>query len=257
MRGAVLFAALIFSTALFAQDSIPPGTVLPLRLNSSLNSKKVKPGQPVRATLMQEIPLTSRSRLRAGAEVTGRVVSATPSASGGAVVSVQFDTLKISGRSIPITTNLRALASPLEVEGAQLPKAGPDHGTSENAWTTEQVGGDVVYRGGGPVAHGFQVVGEPTFDGVLVHLGSKVGTKCRGEIEGNARLQATWVFSADACGIYGFSGLTVKHAGRTDPVGQITLASAEHDFNIRRGSGLLLRVNQSGGPTGNNTRASE
>jgi len=47
----------------------------------------------------------------------------------------------------------------------------------------------------------------------------------------------------DACGLYDFPNVTLAHAGRTDPVGQITLLSSRGNLNIRGGSGMLLRVN--------------
>jgi len=39
-----------------------------------------------------------------------------------------------------------------------------------------------------------------------------------------------------------FADLTIAHAGRSHPVGQITLASEKRNFDVRSGSGLLLRV---------------
>jgi hypothetical protein len=173
------------------------------------------------------------------------VIDVKPANGGtGAQVSFRFDTLVVSKRRIPIITNVRALASMMAVEAAQLPESGPDRGTSQNAWTTDQIGGEVVYRGGGPVADGLRSVGEPTYGGVLVHISAKPGSPCRGEIEGNDRLQALWVFSSDACGVYDFADLAIVHAGRTDPVGEITLASDKGEVNIRAGSGMLLRVNK-------------
>lgn len=136
----------------------------------------------------------------------------------------------------------------MAVEQAQLPETGPDRGTSENAWTTDQIGGEVVYRGGGPVANGLRSVGEPTANGVLVHVSAKPGTECRGEIEGNHQLQAFWVFSSDACGTYDLPNLAILHAGRDAPVGEITLGSDKGDLNVRSGSGMLLRVNRAPQP---------
>jgi hypothetical protein len=87
---------------------------------------------------------------------------------------------------------------------------------------------------------GFRVVGKPAPNGVLVHVDSRPGTKCRGEVDDNDRLQALWVFSSDACGTYDWPGVIIIHSGRTSPVGQITLASEKSNLDIR--GGLLLRV---------------
>ena len=59
---------------------------------------------------------------------------------------------------------------------------------------------------------------------------------------GNDQLQSLWVFSSDACGTYDLPEVSITHAGRSDPVGQITLASDNKDFEVGAGSGLLLRV---------------
>ena len=245
MKRIFWLSLIMLSMDLFAQNTIPVGTILPVALNSSLNSRKVKPGQVITARVMQDVPLSPGSTIHAGAKVIGRVIDVKPANGGsGAQVSFRFDTLVVSKRRIPIITNLRALASMMAVEAAQLPESGPDRGTSQNAWTTDQIGGEVVYRGGGPVADGLRSVGEPTYGGVLVHVSAKPGSPCRGEIEGNDRLQALWVFSSDACGVYDFADLAIVHAGRTDPVGEITLASDQGEVNIRAGSGMLLRVNQ-------------
>jgi len=240
----VLFLAILaVSPGLFAQDGIPGGTILPLELKSSLNSRKMQKGQVITCRIMQGVPLAHGSSIHAGSKIIGHVIEVTPpTAEHGAQLSFQFDTLEYSKRRVHITTSLRALASMMEVEEAQIPKTGPDRGTSENSWTTEQIGGDVVYRGGGPVAKGLQVVGTPTADGVLVRIASKPGAKCRGDLSGSDHLQALWVFSADACGTYGFPDLTIVHAGRSNPIGQITLASEGGNFDVRSGSGLLLRV---------------
>jgi hypothetical protein len=243
MKNTLLAGLLALNTGLFAENVIPAGTILPLQPNTSLNSKKTKPGQVVTARLMQDVPLPSGARLRAGSKAVGRVLDVVEASNGsGAKLSLRFDTLEVSGRRIPMTTNLRALASMMEIEDAQIPKTGPDHGTPENWWTTVQIGGDVVYRGSGPVANGLRVVGTPTANGVLVRVASKSGTKCRGDLGGNDLPQALWLFSADACGTYGFADLTIAHAGRSHPVGQITLASEKRNFDVRSGSGLLLRV---------------
>jgi hypothetical protein len=239
-----LFTAVAaFPGVLFAQNAIPAGTILPLQLNTSLNSKTSRSGQIVTARLMQDVPLPSGAKIRAGSKAIGHVLNVVEARDGSvAQLSLQFDTLEVSKQRVPITTNLRALASMMDVEYARLPDTGPDRGTSEYSWDTTQIGGDVVYGRGGPVANGSHVVGTPTSDGVLVRVASKTGTKCRGELGGNDLPQALWLFSADACGTYGFADLAIAHAGRSNPVGQITLTSERGNFDVRSGSGMLLRV---------------
>jgi hypothetical protein len=224
---------MLVSLASPAQNAIPPGAVLPLRLDSGLNSRRIKPGKVIRATIMQNIPKTT---VRKGAHVLGHIVSVTPTR-----LELRFDTLQTKHSRIPLTTNLRALASALEVDQAQMPENGGDRGLpSILDQTTRQIGGEQVYRGGGHVARGITTVGEPTPDGVLGELNAN--PPCRGPIAPNDRPQALWLFSTDACGLYGFDDLTVEHFGRTDPIGTIVLASKTGKINIRTASGLLLRV---------------
>lgn len=232
------------STKPYTQAPIPSGTVLPVRLNSSVSSVRSKPEQTVKARIMQDVPLGPGSKIRAGTEVIGRVVEVIPASRGtGAKVVLRFDTLRLAKRAIPIKTNVRALASPMEVEDAQIPKSGPDEATPPTSWTTVQVGSEVVYRGGGHVMDGENVVGEPVPDGVLSRVRANPEENCPGSIGGNDRAQALWVFSSNACGAFGFSGLTIAHVGRKDPVGEIVLTSNnERILNIRSGSGMLLRV---------------
>lgn len=228
-----LLLLMLISPASPAQDSIPPGTILPLRLDTGLNSRRIKPGKIIRATVMQDIPETT---IHKGAHVLGHIVSVTPT-----LFELRFDTLQTKQSRIPLTTNLRALASALEVDQAQVPENGGDRALpSVLDQTTRQIGGEQVYRGGGHVARGITTVGEPTPDGVLGALNAN--PPCRRAIAPNDRPQALWLFSTDACGLYGFDDLTVEHFGRTDPVGTIVLASKTGKINIRTGSGLLLRV---------------
>ncbi len=244
MKQMLLVILLAFSAQALAEISIPAGTILPVSLRSSSNSKKSKAGQVITARIMQDVPLSAGEKIPAGAKVIGHVIEASEVNNGGARLTLRFDTLVIRKHRIPINTSLRALASSMSVWEAQLPLTGPDRGTPEEAWTTVQVGGDeVVYRSGGPVVNGRQIVGHPTTNGVLVRVDAVSGTRCRGELNGNDRLQALWVFSSDACGTYDLPDVAIVHAGRSDPMGDIVLRTDKPELNIRGGSGMLLRVN--------------
>ena len=244
----LLLSVFALSAVLAAQASAPAGTILPVTLRSSLDANHCRPGQQVTAKVAQDVPLYNGSKIKAGTRVLGEVVAVTPAEnSHPATISLRFDRVEIGGQTVRLSTDLRALASPMEVDSAQEPTAGMDRG-SMPLWneTTEQIGGDVVYRGGGPVANGLETVGTPVYDGVLARVSSSPGEPCRGPIAGNNNPQALWVFSHDACGVYGYDAV-ITSAGRAEQEGRIVLASKKGDLKIRSGSGLLLRVDGSGG----------
>lgn len=241
MRGVIF--VLLFGATLTAQQAIPAGTILPVELNTSLHSDKMHSGDVVKGRIMQDVPLPNRSKIREGTSVLGRVVAVT--LGPPAELALRFDTLVVGKTRIPLTTNLRALASAMDVEQAKIPDTGPDRGTSEADWVTEQIGGETVYHGS-VVTHGNQVVGNYVAGGVLVRVSPKPDRGCRGELEGNDSPQALWLFSSDACGLYDLPNLELAHAGRTDPVGEIRIRSVKGPVKVLSGSGILLRVEGSG-----------
>jgi len=230
--------------------SIPPGTILPVRLNPTISSANSRPGQVITGRIMQDVPLPAEMKIREGSEVIGHVVDVIPATAGaGARISLQFDKLVSSHQTISIATNLRAIAGFMRVIEAQTPRFGAGEGEVFRWLTTVQIGGDVVYGAGGPVVAGDagnQIVGSAVNGGVLSQVRAKKGTLCWGAIDGNDAPQALWVFSSDACGAYGLEHINIVHSGRTNPTAVIVLASDTGEFKIRNGAGMLLRVNAIG-----------
>lgn len=243
----LVMGLLLAAPALVAQE-IPAGTVIPVMLRTSLDARKSRAGQKIEARVMQDVPLPGQTRIRAGTKLVGRVVEVTRSSPGaGSRIVISFDHLRMSDVDVPVTTSLRSLASMMNVFEAQLPtNAIDDYGTTESDWVTIQIGGDVVYRGGGIVmSPDSRVVGKSTGGGdVTAKLIASREGGCGGAEADNDREQALWLFSPSACGAYGFEDLKIAHAGRREPVGQIVLESAK-DVHLSGGSGLLLRVRTS------------
>jgi hypothetical protein len=227
--------------------AIPPGTILPVHLNSTISSAKTKPGQAITPRIMQDIPLSpGQQRIRAGGKLIGHIVEVPPATAGAKThIGLQFDKLVSPHQTISITTNLRAIAGFMEVLAAQIPFGAGE--SNDDQWlTTVQVGGDVAYGEGGPVTsskNSNMVVGKLIKGGLVGQVRAKEGTKCRGAIDGNDSPQALWVFSSDACAAYGLEGISIAQAGRTGPVGVIVLTSDKGNLKIAAGAGLLLRVN--------------
>jgi hypothetical protein len=235
--------------ALKSSLSIPPGTILPVRLNSAISSAKSTPGQVIIGRIMQDVPLSLDTKIREGSKVMGHVVEVASARNGAqARVSLQFDKLISWHQTISMSTNLRAIAGFMAVQEAQTPPIGPSESDVYRWLTTVQVGGDIVYGQGGVVTTGEnpdQIVGKAVNGGVLSQVRAKQGTKCRGAVDGNNDLQALWVFSSDACGVYGLEHISILDAGRTDPAGVMVLASDSGNLKIPGGAGMLLRVTAS------------
>jgi hypothetical protein len=231
-----------------AAEPIPTGTILPVTLNATLRSDKSVSGAAITATVMQDVPLGGGQTLRRGSKVTGHVVEAISPGRGSdeSSISIQFDGVQFDHRIVPIVTNLRALASVMEVDEALVPKSGGSEDFSGN-WNLVQIGGDQVsYGQGGPVMLGSEVVGKYTSQGVLASVTADLGSECRSVVSDNGPAKAFWLFSANACGTYGFGDVQITHSGRTEPAGEVTLTSNRKTVKVGRGSAMLLRVDGSG-----------
>lgn len=191
---------------------------------------------------MQDVLLPTGTKIRAGAKLVGHI-EAVEHSGAGAQVSVRFDEIQFAHRSIPVNTSLRALASLMDVEDTQVPTTGLDRGTPW-AWTNRNlIGGEVAYGEGGPVARGTVTVGRSLLDGAIMPAQPNPAAGCPSEPYDSGQPQAFWVFSDDACGIYGVDGVQISHAGRTSPAGVFTLSTQGAAFDVRAGSGILLRAN--------------
>jgi len=225
-------------------EPIPAGTILPVRLNTALRSDKIGSGTTIIATVMQDVALGKGETLRKGSKITGHVVEAITPGKGSdeSKISFQFDQLQLRSQTIPLSTTLRAVASTSAVLAATPELTSPDYADNQI-----QIGGDQIsYGEDGPVMVGSQIVGKYTSQGVLANVNQDSGTPSGGTIEDNARPQAFWLFSVNARGAYGFRDLTILQSGRTEPLGEVTLASNRKAVRVDKGSAMLLRVDGSG-----------
>lgn len=228
----LLATALCSATSLPA--SLPPGTVLPIEVSVTLSAKNAKVNEKVDGKLMQQVRLPSGIVIKKGAHVSGKVVAVQRPTR----LTVQFIQLEDGDTTIPLNVSLRALASSQSVFSANLSvdSVVPDQ---SDEWTTQQVGGDYVFRGRGYVSTPEGNKGIWNGDGVWGKLQS--GDNCLPGDTSNA-MQSLWVFSAGACGAFGFKNLTISHDGSSQPQGQITLESNK-EIQIHSGSGWLLLTN--------------
>jgi hypothetical protein len=236
MRLAALLAlALTLPLFASAQASLPAGTVVPVTLERGINAARARAGQSIRARVEQAIPGTPVKR---HSHVLGQVVSVSRLPDGTQRLALRFTSIDAHGSQIPIHAHLRAIAGFVRVADALTPQDQADRSEPPEVNTFRQIGGEMVYRGGGPVASGDLTVGKPAPYGVLVT--PRANGPCRGLVGSSHRPQAFWVFSSDACGVYGLPEVRIEHAGRTSSA--IVLASSNGKLNLPAGTALLLRT---------------
>ncbi len=223
---------------------IPPGTILPISIKHTFSSDESGKDRAIEARIMQDVPLPDGDKVPAGATLSGTIVSSAHSVGDkGGKLTFRFDKLEFHHENIPVLTSFRAMASMRAVQGAQYPSSPIDAGASSNWATTIQVGGDIRYGSGGEVTNSKkQNVGKGVPNGVLVYISSPPGSPCSDDKYDASRLQAMWVFSANACGVYDLKGIEIISMGRTPPLGEITFAKDKGELKISNSTGMLLRT---------------
>src|SRR5579864_8891288 len=96
---AISMVAMLCGTVSWAQDAIPPGTILPVELNTSLRSDKMHSGALVKGRIMQDVPLPGGAKIRSGMQVIGTVIDV--AAGSKPEIALRFDALRTGNRQIP------------------------------------------------------------------------------------------------------------------------------------------------------------
>ena len=225
-------------------SQLPVGLILPARLNDTLKVKDLQKGTILEFRVMQDIPLPDRDKIPMKSLVRGSVVNAIKDSDGpGVNIALAFTQIVNKDQNFSTATSLRAIASYMAVRDAQTPLNGIDAGSPAGWANTVQIGGDIRYGDGGPVRNRHrQRVGKGVLGGVLVHVSANPSLGCDGPIKGEDYLQALWVFSSDACGVYGMKEVKLSHSGNSEPVGEFTLHFEKDDMKLDAGTAFLFEV---------------
>lgn len=217
---------------------LTPGLTLPIELTHALKAGHTRPGASVDAFTTQPIPLSLSTYLPRGARVTGTVVTsvgADRKAGRPATLTIRFDHLRYRQQVVPLRAHALAIANFTEVEDTFASTNDfSDRGTPSPAdWTTQQVGGDEVYRTGwtGPVlSRSSQPVGFADFHGV--YADPPPGASGTAAIP-----RALGVFSVTARGLYGFD-----FSDKLSSSGAEITVTANGNLVLRTGDDLLLQA---------------
>jgi hypothetical protein len=215
-----------------------------VQLDRTLSIEDARAGDAIKVRIMQEVPLPNREKLPFRSMVKGSVLKvARDENETGVELTLRFDIVSHRGRDVSVVTSLRAIASYSAVRDAERPVGAFDEAFPPSWATTVQIGGDIRYGDGDTVRNRWnETVGKAVLGGVLVDAKANEALGCNGPVDAGDRPQALWLFSADACGIYGLQDVQLIHSGQSEPVGTIILHFKKADMKLRAGTGMLLRV---------------
>ncbi|MDE1175205.1 MAG: hypothetical protein PW789_01190 [Edaphobacter sp.] len=223
---------------------LPAHATLPITFTATVSAAHAKAGDTVKARTMQPVHLADGRVVPSGAIVLGHVVQAaafeydkTPYAKQAAgTLRIQIDSLEVQGTQVPLNVTLRAMADPLTSRQASEPKSTDLDSLS----TTTQVGGDQLTPSQSEIRNqDGDVVGYNKHGGAFAHLlaNSRDAVACdAGDTE-----QPVAIFSASACGLYGFYGMSLLSSGNVDS-SRIELSSTRSNPQIWRNTTALLEV---------------
>ena len=236
-------AAIVFiSSVAFAQNPslIAPAT-LPVRFTKTVNASHARVGDPIEAKTIQRVQLLGGGSIPSGTPVLGHVVNAngftynkTPYArQKESTLSVHFDTIQVNGQPVPLNVTVRAIAGPIATWDSQKPQASD----MDPLATTTQIGGDQLIPSQSEVRNmNGDVVAYNKRDGVYAHL------IARGGCDASDVEVSVAIFSASACGAYGFADVSLAERGTPAQPSTLTLVSTHGSPEIWKQTTALLEV---------------
>lgn len=240
----------LFSAAALAQAVSPaapssplqtPAT-LPIVFTSNISAKDAKAGDTFTAKTSQAVHLAGGTVIPSGAKITGHVIQAdrfayddTPYAhQKQSSLSIKFDSIQIAGATVPLNVTVRAAADRLTSDAARIPNMPHD---ADPQGTSTQIGGDQytpsdskVYSSDG------DVVAYNKHGGVYTHL------IANGSCDGSSSEVSVGIYSASACGLYGFTSVSATERGSQEKPSTLTLVSTHVSPKIWKYSTALLEV---------------
>ena len=214
------------------------GTDLVAELNHSVNSKKAKLGDPVKATLTQDVLAHGKIVLRRGSRLLGYVTEAKARTKGDGEsrLGMVFDkALLKGGQEIDFTALLRALAPPVRYSAVDKPDMmGPPMLGGLNGQSGPQAMSGPL--GGTSMSHG---------SGSSINTGSGTQNQAAKAAQYSAAAfnpttAEGGVMGGGSRGVFGIPGIKLGPAGRGQRGTVIT--STNRDVKLDSGTQLVIQV---------------
>jgi hypothetical protein len=223
-------------------SSLQAPTTLPIVFTKTVCADHSHIGDAVLARTTQSVRLADGTTVPSGSPITGHIVSATPfvydktpyAHQKQSNLSIQFDSLELSGRTLPLNITVRAMAGPIASWDARTPNVNDAVSPSPS---NTQIGGDQFNRSQ-PEVVSMQgdVVAYNRRGGVYAHL------IANGGCDASSVEVSVGIYSASACGLYGFAEISAVEMGSLAKPSMLTLVSARTTPKISKNSTALLEV---------------
>lgn len=247
MRQAVLALILAPLTAL-AQGStpsaaiqLPAQTAVPIVFTSTIAADHAHNGDAIFARTIQTVRLENGVTIPSGARVSGHVVEShafvydkTPYAKQkDSTLTIRFDSIDTNRGKAALNVTFRAIADVFATEAAYEPKSTD----LDPLGTRTLVGGELLTPSQDEVRNmDNDVVAYNRRDGVYAHLIPN------GRCDGGSTEVSMGIFSASACGQYGYTNVSVTDFGSAASPSTLTLTSHRTSPAIMKHSTALLEV---------------
>jgi hypothetical protein len=226
---------------------IPSQRSIPISFSRTVNAAKAKPGDQVLAKTLEDVVLADGTMLRKDSRVIGHIVEArgftfdeTPYAvQQPSVLAVHFDSVRVGDKFARLVVKVRALANVFDVDDARTPPPSD----LDFSGTLTQVGGDeIIPREIEVRSPGGDIVGYKRQQGIVAHL-IPARYPSQGQwhqCDGTNTEEAVAIFSASACGLYGFPKTEMSDNGAS--TGTFRIESRHFTVKLRARSAALLQV---------------
>jgi len=244
-----LSTLLLSSTMVLAQSgSTATGTswlqapaTLPIVFTNTVGADHSRAGDRVFARTEQVVHLANGGVIPSGTPIIGHVVAANPfvynktpyAQQMRSTLSIRFDSMQVAGATLPLTITVRALADPIASWDARMPNVNDDRSSP----SATQIGGDQLNRSQTEVAsRDGDVVAYNKRDGVYARL--IANHSC----DASSIEVSVGIYSASACGLYGFTNVSAQEMGYPAEPSTLTLVSLRTSPKLWKHSTALLEV---------------
>jgi hypothetical protein len=230
-------------------QSFPASTAIPVRFVHTIRSDRAQVDEVVLARTIQTVQLPDGQSIPKGSILQGHIVNARPFAfdpkpyaiQQPSHLSVHFDRIVLRNTTLPVHVFVRALVDNLDADKASSPIYLDE---TDSVGTRQLVGQDQFSPLEKEVLDSEgNVVGYNRKDGVHAHLIANryIVLHELHDCPGTSTEQAVGIFSADACGAYGFVDVVLANNG-SENNGTFKLESHHHSVTLQAGSAALLQV---------------